>query len=327
MAIRDLVAAIAVLVLASAPAWSADAVAYKLVKTIDLPGSKGGKGGEVAFDPDTGTVWLCQSPNRNIVVVETKTNTVRQAIEVIDNGGGIAFSEHFAFISDRMDNTTTVIGKRSFETAVALKPDGNSPGATYFDPKHGTLWVTSGSEMTIFKAVGRGGFKRLAGLRLVPYPVKQGAGQGIYVAAKDRIYQPVDGVVDVINPNSRQVERAWQPGEAGRVTSIAYDTKSDRLILGTDAQAVLVLDAKSGKLLHTIPVGGKIGAVAVDAGLRRAYAGDLRGRVDVIDLDRNAVLTTLPSEPEAYGLTVDPTTHFVYVYRSMSNKLDVFAPK
>ena len=301
---------------------------YKLVKTIDLPGARGGTGGEVALDPDTGTVWLAQAPNASVVVIDTESNEVRQVIEGIERGSGIGFSEHYAFVSDGAANTVVVIGKRSLEKAADLKPGGTEPDGVYFESKRGEMWVTASSgEMTIFKAVGHGGFKRLAGLKLKSGPAGKAPGTGLYLAAKDRLYQPVDEVIDVIDPASRHIEHSWKAAGAGRIASVAYDAKTDRLVAASSGRGVLVFDAKSGKLMAQVPIEGKLEAVAVDPALRRAYVADRAGTVDVIDLDRSLPLTAIPSEPEVHSVTVDPETHLLYVYRDHGNKVDVFAPE
>lgn len=46
--------------------------------------------------------------------------------------------------------------------------------------------------------------------------------------------------------------------------------------------------------------------------------------IEVIDLDTNQVIESLPSEKNVHTLAVDPTTHAVFVYRNESNKVDVF---
>ncbi|MFI4988296.1 MAG: YncE family protein [Alphaproteobacteria bacterium] len=301
---------------------------YLQLKTIDLPGTSGGSGGAVAFDTDTDTVWLSQAVNRNLVVVDAATNTVRRVIEGVETASEIGFSEHYVFIPDAMNPAAVVIGKRSLEKAAALRPVGASPGAAYFDSKQGLLWVTAANgEMTVFKAVGRGGFKHLAGLRLKPGPPKETPGAGLYVLSKDRLYQPVDDVIDVINPKSLKLEHIWNTAAAGRIASLAYDPRTDRLVAGSEASLVLVVDAKSGKAVARLPIRGKAGAVSVDPGLRRAYVADAAGLVEVIDLDRNTIVTSFASEPGVRALAVDPTSHALYVYRARANKLDVYAPR
>src|ERR1700732_2687821 len=54
---------------------------YKLVKTIDLPGDKGGHGDWTTYDPQTKLVWLSQSPDHNVVVIDTAKNSIAHVIE------------------------------------------------------------------------------------------------------------------------------------------------------------------------------------------------------------------------------------------------------
>ena len=313
----------------TAPSAAAKASSsYAKVKTIDLPGTRGGTGGGVAFDADTATIWLSQAANRNLVVIETGANDVRQVIEGVDPAREIGFSEHYVFIGDAADAAALVIGKRSFEKAAALKPVGARPGPVYFDTRQGQLWVASaGGEMTVFKAVGRGGFKHLAGLKLHPHPPAGTLGNGLYLPLKDRLYQPVDDVIDVINPKSLKLEHVWSAALGGRVTSLAYDAKADRLLAVGEAAAVVVIDARSGKPVGRAAIRGKAGAIATDSALRRAYVADAAGLVEVLDLDHDALVASFASEPGVHALAVDPRTHYVYVYRSRANKLEVFAPR
>ena len=77
---------------------------YKLIKTISLPGDKGGHGDWVTFDRQTDTVWLAQSPDHNIVVIDAKTMTVKGVVPGIANGNGIAVMPQYAFIADADQN-------------------------------------------------------------------------------------------------------------------------------------------------------------------------------------------------------------------------------
>ena len=301
---------------------------YRLVKTIDLPGDRGGVGGQIAFDAETATVWVAQAPSKNVVVIETGANTVRQVVEGIENPSGICFSEHYAFIADTAANATAVVGKRSLEKATSLKLVGQQPDNVYFDTKNGALWIAaSGGEITVYKAVGRGGLKHLAGVKLKPAPVKEPLGRGIYVASKDLIFQPIDDRIEVIDPMSRRSERAWKVADAVRITSVAYDPKSERLIAGTVGKFVAVVDAKTGKELGKVALKGEIGAIAIDSGTRHAFAADRAGQVAAIDIDRAALVASIPSDAEVRALTLDPHSHYLYVFRDQANKVDIFEPR
>ena len=58
---------------------------FSKIDTIVLPGGVGGHGDIVAYDADTETVWLSQSPDNNEVVIDTKNNTVEATIPNIGN--------------------------------------------------------------------------------------------------------------------------------------------------------------------------------------------------------------------------------------------------
>jgi DNA-binding beta-propeller fold protein YncE len=307
---------------------SAGPTEYTLVKTIDLPGGKGGHGDWVTFDSATDTVWLAQAPDHAVVVIDAKTNRVRKVIGDIEEGNGIALSAHDAFLADGKGNKVVVVDKRSFAKVAELTDVGKTPDGLYWDERAGTLFVAADddNQLTAFKS-GKNGFKKIGSLKLEPNPAKDGPDVGILVASRGRIYQPVDNKIDVIDAKTMKIETVWDPGIKGSSKSIAYDPKTGHLVVGTTDKAVLIIDAANGKVIATIPVAGAVDQSVVDSGARRAYVGDKAGHVDVIDLDANTLIAPIPSDKDMHTLTVDPRTHAVYVYRDQNNKLDVFAAK
>jgi DNA-binding beta-propeller fold protein YncE len=167
-------------------------------------------------------------------------------------------------------------------------------------------------------------FKMLAHYRLQPDPAKDGPDVGLYVRSKDRLYQSVDNVVDVIDPNTDKVLAAWKPGIQGGAKPIVYDHKTNHFILGSTDKKMLVLDGKDGSVIAEIPVQGAVDETVIDEAARRAYVGDKAGMIEVIDLDQNKIVDTIPSEKNVHTLAVDTKTHRVFVYRNESNKVDVF---
>lgn len=131
----------------------------------------------------------------------------------------------------------------------------------------------------------------------------------------------------MIDAKTMKIESVWDPGIKGSTKSIAYDGKTGHLVVGTTDKSVLIVDAKDGRTIATIPVAGAVDQSVVDGPARRAYVGDKAGHVDVIDLDTNALIAPIPSDKDMHTLTVDPRTHAVYVYRDQNNKLDVFAAR
>ena len=312
---------VALFAAAVAPAVAADS-AYKLVKTIDLPGDKGGHGDWTIFNPATSTVWLSQSPDHDIVVIDTKTNAVAHVVPDVANSNGIGFAGDYAFAADNDSNTIVVIDQKTYAKVATLNPEGKGPDTVNYLSKEGRIYTSSNSDdATEFSA--KKPFKAEAKMRLQPDPAKDGPDIAVYVAAKDKIYQPNDNMVDVIDAKTGKIT-VWDVGLKGSAKAAAYDAKTNHLIVGSGEKKMLVLDADSGKVVTTIPVPGAVDATVVDEAARRAYVGDKSGVVDVIDLDSNKLVDSLPSEKNMHTLAVDTKSHAVYVYRNESNKVDVF---
>ena len=205
-----------------------------------------------------------------------------------------------------------------------LQPQGKGPNGTVYDSKDGLVLVTTDSDdATLFAAVSP--FAAKGHFRLQPDPAKNGPDVGTYVAALGHIYQPVDTVVDVIDPVAGGVAAVWKPGIKGSGKPMVYDARTGHFVMGTTDKKMLVLDAKTGAVVATIPVAGAVDETVIDEGSRRAFVGDKAGKIEVIDLDQNKVVDTLPSEKNVHTLAVDPQTHRVFVYRNASNKVDVFS--
>lgn len=313
----------AVGVLALAVPASAAGTAYKLVKTIDLPGDKGGHGDWTTFNPETGMVWLSQSPAHNVVVIDTRTNAIAHVVPDVANSNGIDFAGPYAFAADNDSNSIVVLDQKTFEKVATLTPEGKGPDTVNYLSKEGRIYTSSNSDdATIFSATKP--FKVEAKMRLKPDPAKDGPDIAVYVAGKDKIYQPNDNMVDVIDAKTGKIVATWDIGLKDAAKSAAYDAKTNHVIVGSGEKKMLVLDADSGKVVATIPVPGAVDATVVDPTARRAYVGDKSGVVDVIDLDSNKLVDSLPSEKNMHTLAVNSKTHAVYVYRNESNKVDVF---
>ena len=297
---------------------------YKLIKTIDLPGSKGGHGDWVTYDSPSKTVWLAQSPDNNVVVIDTTSMTVKGTVSGVANGNGIAITPDYAFVADPDNNLLVVIDKNTLKTVASLKPQGKTPDGVVYDPDTDQVYVTcdDSNDTTVFSA--KSPFAQVAHIQLQPNPDKDGPDVAVYVGAKKKIYQPVHNVIDVIDPATNTVTDVWKPDVKHDVKPLVYDSKTNHLFVGTTDKKMLVLDADTGALVASFALKGSVDETAIDEGARRAYVGDKAGSIEVVDLDANKVIDFLPSEKNVHTLAVDTDTHNVYVYRNASNKVDVF---
>jgi DNA-binding beta-propeller fold protein YncE len=305
--------------------WANAQSQYRLVKTIDLPG-KGGHGDWVTFDSDTHTAWIVQSPDHNIVVIDADQLTVKGVIGGIEDGNGIAVSDKYAFVADATANKLIVVDKNSLKQVASVDTGGKKSDGVTIDTHTGYVYVANDDSNTETVFEGEAPFKRIGSIDLRPQPAKDGPDVNLYVPGLDRIYQPVDNVVDVIDPNSRKVVDVWDFKLKKAAKPMVYDSQDKHLIIGSRDKKILLVEP-NGTLAASIPFdGGDIDEIAVDVASRRLFLGDKSGSAEVIDLDSKQVVDHLKTEKNSHTLAVDPKTHRVFVYLDSSNKVDVFEP-
>ncbi|GAC1345974.1 MAG: hypothetical protein NVSMB18_26900 [Acetobacteraceae bacterium] len=300
---------------------------YTLLKTINLPGTIGGHGDWVAYDSDTKSIWIAESPTNNIVVLDATTNQIKAVIPNFSaNANVVAFTPNYAFVTDPVNNVTEIYDKRSLQLAGVTQQTGTSPDGAAYVSSTNQVYVSSDDANVIDALSATPTFAQQASITLSPNPSTTGPDVPTYSPEKDRIFQPNQGSIDVINPKTNTILNVFNLLTTGAVKPVVYDPVTNHLIAGTTTNQVLIVNADTGALLSTIPISGGTDQVAIDVANRRAYFGDKAGVVDVINLDTNTLVGDLPAEKNMHTLTVDPTTHDVYVYENNSNKIDIYAP-
>jgi len=307
-------------------ATSASTAGYTLVKTINLPGTVGGHGDWVAYDAATKAVWIAQSPDNNVVVVDTKTNTVSGVVPGILNSNVVALTPNYAFVTDPGNNVTVVLDKTTLQRLGTVAQTGTTPDGAVYVPSTNQVFVTSDDNNSDAVLSATPGFQQSSTFGLLPDPSQDGPDVATYVAAKDRLYQPNSGTLDVIDPKTKSIVASYNLLSTGDLKPPVYDPTTNRLLVGTTTNQLLVVNPDNGQVLSTIPISGSVDEMAVDVSARLAFVGDKAGVVDVVNLDSMTLVGDLPAEKAMHTLTVDPTTHEVYVYENTSNKLDIFAP-
>jgi DNA-binding beta-propeller fold protein YncE len=299
---------------------------YKLIKTIELPG-KGGHGDWVAFDEPTNTVWIGQAPAHNVVVIDASSLAVKATIPDVQEANGIDLDDKYGYVTDAKTNTLVVVDKRTYNKVATLDSGGKSPDGVAVDRRTGNILVANDDSNTEVTFEGKAPFRRLGTLDLKPQPARHGPDVGLYVQEFDRLYQPVDNMIDVIDPNTNQIEAVWDFGIKSDAKPMAYDSRTKRLVIGTRDQKMLIVDPANGKLVTTVPfTGGDIDQTTIDVAARRAFMGDKSGNLEVMDLDSNSVIDHISTEKSVHTLAVDPKTHRLFVYLNVSNKVAVFEP-
>ncbi|MBK7247108.1 MAG: hypothetical protein IPI05_05520 [Flavobacteriales bacterium] len=114
----------------------------------------------------------------------------------------------------------------------------------------------------------------------------------VYVNLEDK------SMVCAINTSSWKVEHSWPlaPGEGP--SGLALDNATHRLFSNCDNKLMVVMDAQSGEVITTLPIGDHVDGAVFDPAAS-AYAPNGEGTLTVVQedaADKFHVLSTVPTQ-------------------------------
>jgi DNA-binding beta-propeller fold protein YncE len=98
-------------------------------------------------------------------------------------------------------------------------------------------------------------------------------------------------------------------------SGLALDRTRGRLFSVCGNARMAVVDAATGRLIATLPIGQGVDGVAFDATTQLAFASNGEGTVTVVreeTPDSFRVVATVPTQRGARTVTLDPETHRVF---------------
>jgi len=278
---------------------------FHVTKTFTI-GSPGGWD-YIAVGPDE-KIYVSHGTQVNILDARTG-----DSVGVIPNTTGvhgIAFDEALGkgFTSNGRLNTVTAF---DIKTAKVLQQitAGTNPDAIMYEPDSKKVITCNGRShdlSVIDPATGQ----VTATIALDGKPetaVSDGAGK-IYVNIEDK------NKITLVDIRSNTVITSW-PLKAEGPTGLAIDQKTGRLFAGCDHQLV-VMDAASGNIVATLPIGAGCDGVGFDAVLGFVFASCGEGKLTVIKEESASsftVIDNVPTKRSARTIAVDEKTHTVYL--------------
>src|SRR5664279_5177658 len=247
---------------------------YKIVQKIHLEGD----GGWDYLNADDATGMLYVSHGKMVNVVDMKTGTSVATITDVNGVHGIAIAPEFnkGFISNGPDSNVTVFNTKDYSIIEKVKVTGKNPDAIIYEPftKAIITWNGRTSNATVIDA------KTDKVIQTIPLPGKPEAavsdGKGkVFVNIEDK------SEVCMINVKTWKVEQTWSVAPGEGPSGLALDTETHRLFSATD-KLMVVLDAETGKVITTLPTGGRVDGAGFDQGLKRAYSFCGEGVLTVI---------------------------------------------
>jgi DNA-binding beta-propeller fold protein YncE len=246
-----------------------------------------------------------------VPVIDTATNQVVTEIEGLPRAHGIAVAGDRGFATASGDDT---VGVFDLGTNKLLKkvPGGVGPDAIIYDDKVRLIYVSdhAGKTGTLIDPV------MMTVVATVPL-----GGVAEYAQADPQtglIYQNLEDTSElvVVDPQKQMVTQRYKLGDGTGPSGLAYDAGNHRLFSTCDNNKLIVLNADTGQVVASLPIGSGVDGAAYDPDLRRVYTFNGFGTMTVIQQDSADSYRVLEQATTHFGGhagAVDPATHRIYV--------------
>jgi DNA-binding beta-propeller fold protein YncE len=309
MKTRRLVVALVVLALGPWGAARAAEGPYRQLKEIPI----GGEGGWDYLAVDAAARRLYVSHATKVVVVDIDKDTVVGEIAPAPGVHGIAIAADLGrgFVSNGREATVSIVDLKTLQIVGTVKT-GENPDAILYEPVHKEVYAFNGrsKSATVFDA--RTGEVRAT----IPLPGKPEF--AVFDEKADRVYNNIDDTsqLDAIDPKTHTLAATWPIAPGEEASGLALDPATHRLFVGCSNNVMLMLDATSGKVVASVPIGPGVDANAFDPGTGLAFASSGDGTLTVARPEGSgklSVVQTLSTPKRSRTMTLDPTTHRLYV--------------
>jgi DNA-binding beta-propeller fold protein YncE len=276
---------------------------YRLTKKIPIPG----QGGFDYLTVDETARRLYVSHGTQVEVLDVDTGAIVGKIPNTLGVHGVALAPEFGrgFVSGGQSSTVTIFDLKTLNTLGEV-PTGKKPDAIIYDPA--TLQVLAfnggGDSVTVISAKDG----KVAGT------VDLGGGPEFAAAdGEGYVFNNLEDENMVVKIDSRKlsVVQRWPTAPCQSPSSMAMDKKNRRLYIGCRSRVMAVMDANSGKVVTTVPIGDHVDATAFDPGSGFVFNSNGEGTITVIrqdDAEKYSVVETVTTLPRAKTMALDHKT-------------------
>jgi YVTN family beta-propeller protein len=294
--------------LLAAAAVAAAGPGYHIIATYKL----GGDGGWDYLTMDTTERRLYISRATHVMVVDADSG--KSVGDIADTPGvhGIALAPELGrgFVSNGREGTVSIFDPKTLATSSKVKV-GDNPDAILYDSASKRVFAFNGrsQDATALDAV-KGtvlGTIKLGGKP--EFAASDGKGE-IFVNIEDK------SELLAIDPNKLEVKTRWPLAPCTEPSGLALDRKHRRLFVGCDNKMMAVVNADSGKVITTLPIGEGVDATWFDDEANLAFASCGEGVLTVVreeSPDKFSVAANVPTQQGARTMALDSKTHNVWV--------------
>ncbi len=284
------------------------AAGYHVIQTYQL----GGDGGwdYLTFDKASNRLFISRSTH--VIVMDADSGKVVGDIPDTPGVHGIALAPEFGrgFVSNGRDNSVTVFDLSNLKVLSKIKV-GENPDAILYDPASKRAFTFNGRSHDV-TAIDAAKGAVVGTIKVDGKPEFSASDERgeIFVNIEDK------SELMALDPNKLEVKARWPLAPCEEPSGLAIDRKNRRLFSGCGNKMMSVVDADSGKLVTTLPIGDGVDANAFDPETGLAFASCGEGVLTVVhedSPDKFSVVENVPTARGARTMTLDPEKHRVFL--------------
>jgi len=291
---------------------------YSVIKKIPIPG----QGSWDYLTVDDAARRLYVSHGTQVEVLDVDSGAIVGRIENTPGVHGIAIAADIGrgFVSNGQSSTVTIFDLKTLKT-IAEVPTGKKPDAIIYDPATSRVFAFNGGSNSASVIEAADG--KVAGT------IDLGGGPEFAAAdGNGYVYNNLEDESLVLKINSRtlKVEQRWPTAPYASPSSMAIDRASRRLFLGCRSKVMAVMNADTGQVITTLPIGDHVDATAFDVETRTIFNSNGEGTVTVIrqeSPDKYSVAQSVKTLPRAKTSALDPKTHQLFLSTAESGQFEV----
>jgi DNA-binding beta-propeller fold protein YncE len=281
---------------------------YKVSTRYPVPGN----GGFDYVTIDSTARRLYVSHGTQVDVVNPDNGQLIGTIGDTPGVHGVALSPEFkhGFTSNGRENKVSMFDLTTLQLINKIDV-GRGPDGIYYDPATQRVFTNNHGSHDITAIDAKSG-------QVVGTIKVEGDGESA-VIADGVIYVNIEDTSEVVafDPKSLEVKKRFPIGVAKTPTGLAYDAKTKRLFIGCrDEPKMVVMDATSGKVITSFPIGRGVDYAAFDPQAKLIFFSCSEGVLSIFrekSADTYEDAGAVKTQPSARTMAFDPKTKNIFL--------------
>jgi DNA-binding beta-propeller fold protein YncE len=285
---------------------------YRVLERIAVGGQDDGYD-FLRVDDETQRLYIAH--RSRVEVLNTATGKVIGQIPDTPGVHGIALAAeyHHGFTSNGADRTVTMFDLPTLRPLMVIRYTGVKPDAIEYDPETRHVYVVNGGATSDLTVIAPDTGAIVGSVSLPGSKLEQLAFDGrgrAFVNDEDQ------SAVHVFDTHTLKPMAKWSVAPGEGPTGIAYDAGHHRLFVACGNRRLIALNADTGAVVATLPIGADPDGAAFDGGRSLIFVSNRDGTLTVIHEDgpdRYRVLQNLVTEPGARTIALDNKDGRIYL--------------